>query len=64
MPHRQTVTLSTSSMRSAGTIFGPEVGIDLAQDPRSAPYRGTYTDSWSGPAHGLRSGGVVSLKIE
>jgi hypothetical protein len=50
----------------AALIFSRPIGVDLAYDPRSGTYRGTYTGSRIGPARltGTRSGDTVSLKIE
>jgi hypothetical protein len=47
-------------------IFSRPIGVDLAFDPRSGLYRGTYTGSRIGPARltGTRSGDVVNLRIE
>jgi hypothetical protein len=50
----------------AAVIFSRQIGVDLAYDPRSGIYRGTYTGSRIGPARlsGTRSGDTVNLKIE
>jgi len=50
----------------AAVIFSRQIGVDLAYDPRSGVYRGTYTGSRIGPARlsGTRSGDTVNLRIE
>ena len=50
----------------AALIFSRSIGVDLAYDPRSGTYRGTYTGSRIGPARltGTRSGDAVNLRIE
>jgi hypothetical protein len=50
----------------AVVIFSRQIGVDLAYDPRSGTYRGTYTGSRIGPARltGTRSGDTVNLRIE
>lgn len=47
-------------------IFSRPIGVDLAYDPRSGTYRGTYTGSRIGPARlaGTRNGDTVNLRIE
>lgn len=50
----------------AFAIFSRPIGVDLAYDPRSGTYRGTYTGARIGPAKlsGRRQGDVVNLRIE
>ena len=50
----------------AFAIFSRPIGVDLAYDPGSGTYRGTYTGSRIGPARltGRRQGDVVNLRIE
>lgn len=47
-------------------VFTRQIGVDLAYDPRSGTYRGTYTGSRIGPAQlsGTRNGDTVNLRIE
>jgi len=47
-------------------IFSRQIGVDLAYDPRSGTYRGTYIGARIGPARltGTRNGDAVSLRIE
>ena len=51
---------------SAVLVFRRQIGVDLAYDPRSATYRGTYTGSRIGPARltGIRRGDALNLRIE
>lgn len=50
----------------AALVFSRSIGVDLAYDPRSGTYRGTYTGSRLGPARliGTRSGDAVNLRME
>jgi len=66
-----TGTLSENRISAQGTcravvIFSRSIGVDLAYDPRSGTYRGTYTGARIGPARlsGTRSGDTVNLKID
>ena len=66
-----TGTLAENRISAQGTcraalIFSRLIGVDLAYDPRSGTYRGTYTGSRIGPARlsGTRSGDTVNLRIE
>jgi len=58
--------ISAQGTCRAALIFSRAIGVDLAYDPRSGTYRGTYTGSRIGPARliGSRSGDVVNLRIE
>lgn len=50
----------------AAIIFSRQIGADLAYDPRSGTYRGTYVGSRIGPAGlaGTRSGDALNLTIQ
>lgn len=50
----------------AALIFRREIGVDLAYDPHSGTYRGSYIGSRIGPARlaGIRSGDALNLRIE
>jgi hypothetical protein len=58
--------ISAQGTCRAALIFSRSIGVDLAYDPRSGTYRGTYTGSRIGPARltGTRSGDTVNLRIE
>jgi hypothetical protein len=58
--------ISAQGSCRAFAIFSRPIGVDLAYDPRSGTYRGTYTGSRIGPARliGTRQGDVVTLQIE
>jgi hypothetical protein len=58
--------ISAQGTCRAALIFSRPIGVDLAYDPRSGTYRGTYTGSRIGPAQltGTRSGDAVNLRIE
>jgi hypothetical protein len=49
----------------AVVIFSRQIGVDLAYDPRSGTYRGTYTGSRIGPARltGTRNGDTINLRV-
>jgi hypothetical protein len=49
----------------AAVIFSRQIGVDLAYDPRSGLYRGTYTGSRIGPARlsGTRSGDTQAAMV-
>jgi hypothetical protein len=49
----------------AAVIFSRAIGVDLAFDPRTRTYSGTYTGSRIGPAQlsGTRRGDTVNLRI-
>jgi hypothetical protein len=58
--------ISAQGTCRAALIFTRPIGVDLAYDPGSGTYRGTYTGSRIGPARltGTRSGDAVNLRIE
>jgi hypothetical protein len=58
--------ISAQGSCRAALIFSRPIGVDLAYDPRSSTYRGTYTGARIGPARlsGTRKGDSVNLKIE
>jgi hypothetical protein len=58
--------ISAQGTCRAVLIFTRSIGVNLAYDPRSGTYRGTYTGARIGPARltGTRSGNAVNLMIE
>jgi hypothetical protein len=58
--------ISAQGTCRAALIFTRSIGVELAFDPRSGTYRGTYTGARIGPARlsGTRSGDAVNLRIE
>jgi hypothetical protein len=58
--------ISAQGSCRAVVIFSRPIGVDLAYNPGSGTYSGTYTGSQIGPARlsGSRKGDVVNLRIE